>query len=347
MHLNPPNWWSEKKHILSKLVRPVGVLYGQAVERRWKLTSPYQSVLPVICIGNLTVGGAGKTPTAMAIAERLLEKGEKPAFLTRGYKGKHQGPHLVDQKTDTAEEVGDEALLLAKIAPTIVAKNRPNGAQFIEAHGSTVIIMDDGFQNPTLHKDFSLAVIDGQTGVGNGEIFPAGPLRASLPFQLDLADAILSIGKTTSEETALILLGIAPKNPFFRGILSPTGKSEKLKGTQVLAYSGIGRPEKFFETLEKLGANIVKREPFPDHYNFSVKDAERLLSAAKDSGATLVTTQKDLVRLNGATGLLKKLAKKSVALPVKLTFKEGDDERLLDLITKKIGEKRQKNSDAE
>lgn len=336
-----PSWWYEKGRNRSRLLAPVGTLYGALAELRWNVTSPYHCALPVICVGNFTVGGAGKTPTAIAIAALMQAKGEKPVFLSRGYKGRLKGPHLVDPKNDAAQDVGDEPLLLAKHHPTIISKKRPLGAKLAETLKATVIIMDDGFQNPTLAKDFSLAVIDAEVNLGNSKVFPAGPLRAPLSFQLKLADALLAIGDTPSDDAAAALLSIAPTNPFLRGQLQATEAEDALKGEKVIAYCGIGRPEKFFQTVESLGAEILARHSFPDHYVYTQKNAEDLLQIAKEAKAKLVTTQKDLARLSKSEDALKKLSKKSKALEVRLTFRPGDEERLLELITKKIDERKE------
>ena len=175
-----PKWWDQRHHPLTYLLTPLGMIYGLAVKLRFALTNPYHSTLPVICIGNFTVGGGGKTPLAIELAKLLSAKGHKPVLLTRGYGGQLKGPHLVDLSTDSAVEVGDEPLILAQHAPVVVCADRARGARFIEQMDSDVILMDDGFQNPGLHKDLSLIVIDEVAGIGNGRIFPAGPLRAEI-----------------------------------------------------------------------------------------------------------------------------------------------------------------------
>lgn len=339
MRLKPPSWWYGSGSLLPKALSPLGCLYAAGVGLRWRFTRPYKSSLPVICVGNLTTGGAGKTPTAIALAEMLKVQGEVPVFLTRGYGGKFAGPHLVVEGQDVAADVGDEPLLLARHAATVVCRDRAKGAEFIEGMKGSVIIMDDGFQNPTLHKDFSLIVIDAASGIGNGRVIPAGPLRAPLSFQLEKADAILSIGETHSEETALSLLAIAAHAPFFRGHVAAKDVTSLPLDGPVIAYCGIARPEKFFAMLAGLGAGIIERHAFADHYAFKDSDAQRLLERAKESGAKLITTEKDLARLSGTSGSCKKLWKKSHVLTIDLAFRQGDDQRLMELIGQKIAAK--------
>lgn len=340
MPLKAPHWWysledeanAKNENLLPRLLSPLATLYATGVKLRWHVTTPYRPNLPVICVGNLTMGGAGKTPTAISLANTLKDIDHKPYFLTRGYKGKLKGPHLVNANKDTALDVGDEPLLLARTAPTIVAKDRVEGAKLIEKQDATIIIMDDGFQNPTLQKDFSLVVIDATSPVGNGRTFPAGPLRAPLDFQLEKANALLSIGNNNSTPQTLTLLNIANKKPFFRAEIAPAEdiKNEFQEG--ILAYCGIGRPTKFFDTLDSLGAEIKVRKSFPDHHMITEEQATTLLKKAKENNLTLVTTEKDLARISGQQGALKKLAKKSYALPIKLNFREQDQENLMKLI---------------
>jgi tetraacyldisaccharide 4'-kinase len=200
MRLEPPSWWYEGRIPLAAWgLLPIAAIYGAAVQRRFRTASPYRSKLPVICVGNFTAGGAGKTPVALKLAALLREAGRNPGFLTRGYGGTERGPHLVNAATDDAARVGDEPLLLAAAAPTVVSRDRPSGARLLETIGADVIVIDDGFQNPSLKKDFSLIVVDAGAGIGSGRVFPLGPLRAPLDFQAKMADAILILkGETQS-----------------------------------------------------------------------------------------------------------------------------------------------------
>ncbi len=195
MRLEPPPWWYGGRIPAAAWgLLPVSAIYGALVQRRFRKASPYSSKLPVICVGNFTVGGAGKTPVALKLASLLSDEGRKPGFLTRGFGGHERGPHLVDAALDDAARVGDEPLLLADAAATVVSRDRPLGARLLETLGLDTIIMDDGFQNPSLKKDFSLIVIDAGAGIGSGRVFPLGPLRAPLRFQAGMADAILILG---------------------------------------------------------------------------------------------------------------------------------------------------------
>jgi tetraacyldisaccharide 4'-kinase len=315
---------------MPSLLSPLASAYGFAALLRSRLASAYVSRLPVFCAGNFTVGGAGKTPTAIALAALLKDAARAPAFLTRGYRGEEPGPHIVNPMRDDAVRVGDEALLLADHAPTIVSRGRAEGARLIEMLGPNCIIMDDGFQNPALHKDFSLVVVDAGAGFGNGRCFPAGPLRAPLRRQLPLASAILVLGSDPGQRHALAarFAGL----PVFKGYLLPSESAPSLRGQRLIAYCGIGRPAKFFETLEGAGAILAGRVNFPDHHRFSESDAERLLGLAASKHARLITTEKDAARLNGASGKLAALKERSLALPVALAFESGDETRLAQML---------------
>jgi tetraacyldisaccharide 4'-kinase len=287
---------------------------------RWLIAKPYRSSLPVICIGNFTTGGAGKTPAALAVAQILRNAGQRPVFLTRGYGGATSGPHLVDPSHDTAQKVGDEPLLLACVAPTIVCADRAEGAKLAENQDASVIIMDDGFQNPGLAKTLSLIVVDGVTGLGNEHVIPAGPLRASLGFQLSHADGIILVGEGEAVERVLTLAEEASL-PVLKAEITPDTDDTWLKNKPLVAFAGIGSPDKFFRTVESSGGRLMKRMPYPDHHPYTQQDAIKLLGLAAQCGAQLVTTQKDLVRIEG-DGELNKLKGASRAVSVKLHFKD-------------------------
>ena len=257
--------------------------------------APYRSRLPVICIGNFTAGGGGKTPTAIAVAKVLKEAGERPSFLTRGYGGKTQGPVLA-AKGQSAAEVGDETLLLAAHAPTVVSADRAAGAKLIEGTDATVIVMDDGFQNPQLAKDFSLIVVDAATGLGNGLVMPAGPLRAPLDKQMPRADALLLIGE--GGKTAPLAKSFEAANkPVLKARMAPRGDARWLGILPVIGFAGIANPKKFYATLSQSGARLTGTRSFPDHHPYTERQAERLLRWAREWNAMLVTTEKDWVRL--------------------------------------------------
>ena len=284
---------------MAQLLSPIGALYGVAARIRNKTARPEHISVPVICIGNVTMGGAGKTPIALAIAERLIAQGETVHFLSRGYRRESQGTIQVDPATQDARQVGDEPLLLARLAPAWVSADRVAGAKAAAAAGASVIIMDDGFQNPYLAKDFSILVIDAGAGIGNGHVFPAGPLREEAGDALTRAQAMILTGRGHAGD------GIAARAqargiPVYRSIAKPVPLDPPLAGERVLAFSGIGRPEKFYETLRGLGADIVATQDFPDHHSFSEREASHLTIRARELDACPVTTEKDAIRLAGA-----------------------------------------------
>jgi tetraacyldisaccharide 4'-kinase len=333
MRLEPPSWWYGNRIPPAAWgLLPASLLYGWLAERRFHKADPYRSGLPVICVGNFTLGGAGKTPVALKLAGLLRDKGRMPAFLTRGYGGREYGPHVVDPSLDTAEAVGDEPLLLARVATTVVSRNRPAGAKLLESLGADTIVMDDGFQNPSLEKDFNLIVVDAGAGVGSGHVFPLGPLRAPLGFQASMADAILILGTGGAkasippelEETVHSRLVFAAEvKPVTSGIPSDR---------PFLAFCGIGRPAKFFDTLREAGIRVLKSRIFPDHNPYTEADAAALLTESKALNAALLTTEKDLVRLAGKTGARADLYRSAAALPITIEFHAGDESRLMQSI---------------
>lgn len=320
MSQTTPAWWYGKAVITPALLSPAALAWDWVSRIRWSLTKPYRSNLPVICIGNLTAGGAGKTPAALAIARMLQQEGLKPAFLTRGYGGKKKGPHLVNRELDLASDVGDEPLLLACVAPTVVAANREKGAKLIETLNTDVIIMDDGFQNPGLAKNLSVLVVDRSTGIGNGWIMPSGPLRASLDWQLARAQAVILVGSGSACDVLIPCLKSLDLASFDAEIQAKDAASW-LKVKPVIAFAGIGHPEKFFTTLESLGGAIVERIDFPDHHAYSRQDADRLLKRASTTRAQLVTTEKDMIRIASGDALAG-LKRETRALPVRMRFKD-------------------------
>jgi tetraacyldisaccharide 4'-kinase len=326
--LAPAFWW-KAPGLVSTTLAPLGAIYGAVAGARMKLTGA-RAAVPVICIGDPTVGGAGKTPTAIAVAELLVDAGERPFFLTRGYGGREKGPMVVRVQEHGAQDVGDEPLLLAAVAPVVVSANRVAGAKLAAASGASVIVMDDGFQNPALAKDISLLVIDGASGVGNGYVFPAGPLRAPLAAQIERASAIVLVGKGEAGEK-VSRQAAAQGKTVLRATLVPEPETvTEIKGRNVLAYAGIGRPGKFFATLEAIGCNVTERRVFPDHHAYSEGDARELLKAARARNLTLVTTAKDHARMY-KNPALNELADASSVLPVDLHF---EDENALKTLLK-------------
>ncbi|MGY2052486.1 tetraacyldisaccharide 4'-kinase [Methylobacterium sp. JK268] len=306
----PGFWWRADPSWQARLLAPIGRLYGGQVARRMRRPGT-RAPLPVLCVGNLTLGGAGKTPTALALAELLRAGGRRPAFLSRGYGGRLPGPVQVEPGRHEAADVGDEPLLLAAAAPTVVSRDRVAGAALCAAAGADVIVMDDGLQNPSLRKDWSIAVFDAGVGVGNGLPFPAGPLRAPLDAQWPFVDAVLTIGD--GPEVPLLA---SLDRPAFRGRLAPDPQAASaLAGRPVLAFAGIGRPEKFFATLREVGADLRATRGFPDHHPYAAGDLAALLREAARDGLTLVTTEKDRVRLPPGAPV--------AVLPVRLVLADG------------------------
>jgi tetraacyldisaccharide 4'-kinase len=285
-----PEFWAHRG-LLSTVLAPAAWVYGMGGAARQRWTTPWRAPVPVICVGNLVVGGAGKTPVALSLAHLLRQRGRRVHILSRGYGGRSPGPLAVDPARHTADEVGDEPLLLAEVAPCWVARDRVAGARAAVAAGAELLLLDDGFQNPTLAKDLSLAVIDGAYGLGNGRLLPAGPLREPLARGLARADAIVLMGDDTAGVAAIIA-----SKPLRRARLVPENPGE-LAGRSVVALAGIGRPEKFFATLEEAGARLIRTYAFPDHHRYREDELARPLAEAERAGAMVVTTSKDWVRL--------------------------------------------------
>ena len=286
--MRAPDFW-KRDGLAAKLLAPLGTLYGLSVQARQARAKPYRSKARVLCVGNLTAGGSGKTPVAMALAQMLDARGQAVVFLTRGYGGGLSGPVRVDPIKHCAADVGDEALLLASVAPTIVARDRARGAELADASGAQVIVMDDGFQNFQLAKDLSIVVVDAESGFGNGWLIPAGPLREPVEDGLQRADALVLMGDGGFSVPAF-------RGPVLRAVLRPSG-SNGLAGRAVFAIAGIGRPEKFFHTLEAMGARVVGTRVFADHHAYTASEIDAAKREAENAGALLVTTEKDLVRI--------------------------------------------------
>jgi tetraacyldisaccharide 4'-kinase len=308
----PAFWWQDGKALAGRLLQPLGLLYGRVTS--WRMArSPPRAPVPVICIGNFVVGGAGKTPTALAIGGLLKARGERVFFLSRGHGGqKRLQPLLVEKDRHRAEQVGDEPLLLARAAPTIVCRDRLAGALSAAQQGASVVVMDDGMQNPAIAKTLVLAVVDGSVGIGNGRCFPAGPLRAPLADQLPWADALVVIGEMRDARPVAALAQSAGKTILKAKLEVEPVAAARLDGKAVYGFAGIGRPEKFFETLASTGAIVTGTRAFPDHHAFSASDCRALQEAAARHRALLVTTEKDLVRLPRSFDC--------IALPIRLVF---------------------------
>jgi tetraacyldisaccharide 4'-kinase len=322
----PAFWWQPGT---GRLLLPAAALYGAVAALRMSVRG-HKAKVPVICLGNLTVGGAGKTPAALMVAHLLHAAHERPFFLTRGYGGKLAGPLRVNPAIHRAVDVGDEPLLLARLAPTIVARNRAAGAEFAQFAGASVIVMDDGFQNPSLAKDLAILVVDGRRGTGNGFVIPAGPLRAPLGVQLDRAQALVVVGPSggaPNMRTRLLARAEQRGLKIFHARLEPDrGVIAAIGRRKVLAFAGIGNPDKFFATIADAGIAAVARIGFPDHHHFTASEAQDLLARARAENLMLLTTEKDLMRLAGDPQL-KALAEHVTALPVRMVVDEADQFR--------------------
>lgn len=315
----PGFWWQPGR---GTLLSPLAAVYGIATWLRLRGDGRSAGV-PVICVGNLTVGGAGKTPAALAVARLLLAAHERPFFLSRGYGGRLAGPVSVSVSAYRATDVGDEPLLLARLASTIVARDRLAGAQAARAGGASVVVMDDGFQNPALAKDLSILVVDGRRGIGNGRIFPAGPLRAPLKAQIARAQALVIVGPGDGADAVAAIArrhGLA----LFHGRLEPDRQTlAALAGRKILAFAGIADPDKFFATLADGGVAVVERKTFADHHRYTPAEAQTLVERAQAQNLMLVTTEKDHVRLAGDPRLIA-LAARAGTLPVRFVVEEQD-----------------------
>ena len=304
--MRAPEFWSRRSAV-SRLLAPLGWCYAAAGWWRWRRARPARVGVPVVCVGNLVVGGAGKTPTVRALAQMLQDRA--PHVLTRGYGGRLAGPVRVDPARHAAADVGDEPLLLARDLPVWVARDRAAGGLAAAAGGAGVILMDDGFQNPSLAKDVSLLVVDAEQGFGNGQCLPAGPLREPPGRGLTRADAIVLIGEGAP--------ALAFEGPVFRARIVPTGDASAWRGRRVVAFAGIGRPDKVFATLRDLGAEVCATRAFADHHRYTAAELARLADLAS-AGAALVTTEKDHVRLPAGWG------DRVETLPVALRFADPD-----------------------
>jgi len=313
----PPFWWREKS-AMALALSPVSLIYGWGAARRMAAEPRASVPVPVLCVGNFIAGGAGKTPTAIAFASAAMRRGLNPGFLSRGYGGRIEGPAVVDPQVHAAVDTGDEPLLLAAIATTVVSTERAEGAALLVERGCNFIIMDDGFQNPGLAKDFSIVVVDSGRGIGNGWTMPGGPLRAPLRSQLLRSDAVLVIGDKPGADRVIRETARSgrPVHLARTRVVNP----RQWKNRAVVAFTGIADPTKFFESLEGAGASVVARRSFPDHHFFTQEEARSLLELADSMGAELATTAKDLARLGGHKDYLAVLGVEARTLEISLAF---------------------------
>jgi tetraacyldisaccharide 4'-kinase len=315
----PGFWWRTPPSALARLASPLGAIYGAATLARMRRPG-IRAGVPVICVGNFIVGGAGKTPTVLALADLLAARGETPFVLSRGYGGREAGPVLADPARHGAAEIGDEPLLMAHHLPVVVARDRPAGAALAAARGASVVLMDDGLQNPSLHKDLRLAVVEGAAGIGNGYCFPAGPLRAPMEGQLGETDAVVVNGPGAAGD-AVAALAQAAGRPVLRVGLDVLPEAlARLDGLAVIAASGIGRPEKFATTLRQSGARLAGERRYGDHHPYTAGDVATLLAESKATGATIAVTEKDMVKLAPLWPADER--ERLLAVPVQLRFED-------------------------
>ncbi|HTV67705.1 MAG TPA: tetraacyldisaccharide 4'-kinase [Rhizobiaceae bacterium] len=313
----PPFWWA-KADWRAYALYPASAIYGAVAARRLKAARREPIDLPVLCVGNLTVGGAGKTPVAIALARQAVKMELKPGFLSRGYGGSFHGPHIVDPHHDSARTVGDEPLLLAEHAPVAVTPDRAAGARLLASRGCDIVIMDDGFQSARIWIDYALLVVDGDRGIGNGHVIPGGPMRAPLIDQMRYADAVVRMGQGTSADAVVRMASRAGKRAF--DAEHRTRDADQFAGRKFLAFAGIGNPQKFFATISAAGGTVAAKRSFPDHHFYTREDLADLAALSQKEGLELVTTAKDAIRLRHGASYEREFAQKLAVLEIDAVF---------------------------
>lgn len=329
--MKPPEFWKhEPKHagVWPQVLQPLSKLWQWAGARRWKKGPHVKIGIPVICIGNVNLGGTGKTPTVIEVVTRLIAMGKNPHVVSKGYKGQLIGPVLVDPTAHSANDVGDEPLLLAAFAPTWVSKDRHIGARAARMAGADVVVLDDGLQNPALFKDLTILVVDAEMGFGNGCVMPSGPLRETVENAVAKSDLLLTIGpQGDAHDLFRNNWDAVQKLPHATATITPLQTGMDWDGMHALAFAGIGRPEKFFNTLKEMGVVLKATRSFDDHQTIPTSLLLRLEKEAWELGAQLVTTEKDAVRLP------KEWQQKVLTVPVRLKI---HDPKIMDKALKSI-----------
>jgi len=336
--MREPGFWHRPSSFVSLLLLPLGALYGAVAARRMQREG-FDAGIPVLCVGNYHVGGAGKTPMVLALTRMLRDLGETPVVLSRGYGGRLHGPVKVDPDRHAAADIGDEPLMMARTVPVVVARDRISGVALARSQGASVILMDDGFQNPAIAKDASLIVIDGDRGLGNGLVFPAGPLRAPLPPQLARTDALIVVGDGAAAAPVAAAIAAQGRPVLSAHLRADDASVASLRGKRVLAFAGIGDPPRFFRTLHASGIEVVRERAFADHHPYAQAEIEALIAEAKPDALMLVTTEKDLARLRSG-GRLASYAQEIVPFAVTLEF--DDAAKLRTFVTDRLFKARNK-----
>ncbi len=321
MMFNTPAFWYKKQGALSKALSPIAKLYSSISQNHTNQQTPYKANMPVICVGNLTVGGSGKTPVVISLLNIVLSENicSNPCILSRGYGGT-KDVHLVES-TDTFEDVGDEPKLMSRYAPVIVSKDRSSGAKLAEKHNYDLIIMDDGFQNQTLYKDFNFLVIDGTSGFGNKNLIPAGPLREPIDQGLKRTDIVIILNQDTYG-----VKNVIQPTPYLKADVRAIIKNDDFRHHKYIAFCGIAHPDKFKRTLKDVDIKLIDFKTYPDHYVFKQSDIDQLYKQAKNDNVRLITTEKDYVRLMSFS----KLVEITDVLPIELIW--DDHQRIIDVL---------------